>query len=111
MSLEFPATETPRVRRRWPKRPWYVRLSRWLYFKPGIWWTGGGGSGIGIPHGGPRQCLTVSTGRQAAWQLLRLPLGLLLFLYSVCCVILGRAVSLAVFRAFVAHVFNWNGGF
>jgi hypothetical protein len=109
MSLEVPATDSPRVRRRWPKPPWYVRLSRWLYFKPGIWWTGEG-SGIGPEGGGSRHCVMVSTGRQAAWQVLRLPLGLLLFLYAVCCVISGRAVSLAVFRAFVAQVFNSKGG-
>jgi hypothetical protein len=102
-------TESPRVRRRWPKPPWYLRVARWLYFKPGIWWTGEA-SGIGIPDGGSRHGVTVSTGRQATWQLLRLPLGLLLFLYSVCCVISGRAVSLAVFRAFVAQVLNWKGG-
>ena len=108
MSLEIPATESPRMRRRWPKPPWYVRLSLWLYFKPGIWWTGEA-SGI-CPEGAARHCVTVSTGQQAAWQLLRLPLGLLVFLYTVCCVISGRAVSLAVFRAFVAHVFNWTGG-
>jgi hypothetical protein len=109
MSLEVPATESPRVRRRWPKPPWYVRLCRCLYFKPGIWWTGEA-SGIGLPAGGPRHCVTVSTGRQAVWQLLRLPLGLVLFLYAVCCIISGRAVSGAVFRAFLAQVFNSKGG-
>jgi hypothetical protein len=86
-----------------------VRVFDGLLHKPRIWWTGEA-SGMGL-DGGPSHCVTVSTGRQALWQLCRVPLGLLLFLYSVCCVISGRAVSLAVFRAFVAHVFNWKGGF
>jgi hypothetical protein len=55
--------------------------------------------------------ITIYThGRQAVWQIFRLPIGLLLFLYVSCCIVNGHAASLTAFRAFLSHIFGFKGG-
>lgn len=49
-------------------------------------------------------------GRQAVWQLFRLPISLLIFLYVSCCIVSGHAASLTAFRAFLSHIFYFKGG-
>jgi hypothetical protein len=98
---DFSVNEAPALRRRRP-RPWYERLVRPLRY----WWSGAAGIGLA----GDRA--TYTTGRQAVWQVARIPLSLLLFLYAACSLIAGHIVSAGVFRAFLSQVFGWqmNGG-
>ena len=74
------------------------------------WWSGKSlMSGI-APS--PMEHIKIYThGRQAVWQLFRLPIGLLLFLYVSCCIINGHAASLIAFRFFLARFFGFKGGF
>lgn len=101
---DYLTSETPRPRRSW-RRPWYERLLLAVIRFPGAlrwWWSGPAGIGLS------GEITTYMSGRRAAWQVMRLPLALLLFLYVTCCLIAGRMVSLGIFRAFLSHIFGWQ---
>jgi hypothetical protein len=104
---DFTPSETVRPRRR--HKPWHVRLLLALVYLLWGWWTGKSlMSGI-APY--PMEHIKIYRhGRQAVWQLVRLPISLLIFLYVSCCIISGHAASLIAFRAFLSHIFGFKGG-
>jgi len=97
----------PRNRRR---RPWQMQLFLALVNPLWRWWSGKNlMSGI-APY--PMEHIEIYThGRQAVWQLFRLPISLLIFLYVSCCIISGHAASLIAFRFFLARLLGFTAGF
>ena len=110
---DFTRGESVRPLRRW-RKPWHVRVLLALFNFPTAvrgWWTGNSLRGI-TPLNPMEHIKIYAHGRQALWQLVRLPMSLVIFLYVICCVVAGHAATLTMFRAFIAHVFNCslNGG-
>jgi hypothetical protein len=94
---DYSTREMPTSYRPHPK-PWYAFLLNPLR----CWWSGT--AGIVAMN----DISNYTTGRQAAWQVVRVPLALLLFLYTASCLIAGRLVSFGVFRGFLSQVFGWQ---
>ena len=82
-------------------RPWWKRTVRWFRAK-------------GMSLDGPTCIQAQQTRVETFWKwFTRLGGQALLWLYIACCVAAGHVISFADFRAFLAHLLNWQtkGGF